>query len=103
MTYLQEEVSQEGWVKSLPAFSRFLKAAGFSQGSLLNISAVAEDCAVSRKVAENYFSILNDLLVAHFLSPFTKRAKRAGVKHNKFYYFDAEIYRALRPRGHWIF
>jgi len=38
MTYLQQEVWQEGWIKNLPAFSRFLKVASFSQGSLLNVS-----------------------------------------------------------------
>ncbi len=99
MTYLQQEVLQEGWIKNLPAFSRFLRIASFSQGSLLNISEVARECAVNRKVVENYFSILDDLLVAYFLPPFKKRAKRESVKHNKFYYFDVGIYRTLRPRG----
>ncbi len=99
MTHMQQEILQEGWVKNLPAFARFLRVAGFSQGSLLNMSAIAQECAVNRKVVENYFSILDDLLVAYFLPPFTKRAKRVSVKHNKFYYFDAGVYRILRPRG----
>jgi len=99
MTYIFQEVLQEGLTKNLPAFSRFLKAASFSQGAVLNISRVAEECAVGRKMAENYFSILDDLLMAYFLPPFTKRAKRKNVKHNKFYYFDAGIYKILRPKG----
>lgn len=99
MTYILQEVLQEGLIKNLPAFSRFLKAASFSQGSILNVSRVAEECAIGRKMAENYFSILGDLLMAYFLPPFTKKAKRKNVKHNKFYYFDAGIYRVLRPRG----
>ena len=55
-TYLLEEVQQEGLTRNLGAFSRFLEAASFSQGSALNISSVARDCAVERKVVENYFS-----------------------------------------------
>src|SRR3990167_7325263 len=63
-TYLEEEIQQEGFTRNLGAFSRFLEAASFSQGSVLNISSVARDCSVERKVVENYFTILEDLLIA---------------------------------------
>lgn len=39
----------------LGAFSRFLEAASFSQGSVLNVSAVSRECTVERKVVEHYF------------------------------------------------
>ncbi len=98
-TYLYQEILHEGLTRDLPAFGRFLETASFSQGSILNVSAVAEDANIHRKVAENYFSILEDLLIAYFLPSFTKRAKRKNVKKNKFYFFDAGIYRILRPKG----
>lgn len=98
-TYLDEEVRQEGLTRNLGAFSRFLEAASFSQGSVLNISSVSRECAIERKVAENYFSILEDLLIAHRIPVFTKKAKRRMVSHPKFYFFDAGVYRAIRPLG----
>lgn len=98
-TYLDEEVRQEGLTRNLSAFSRFLEAASFSQGSLLNITAVARECAIERKAAENYFSILEDLLIAYRVPIFTKRAKRRLAAHAKFYFFDAGVYRTLRPAG----
>lgn len=98
-TYLREEVQQEGLTRNLGAFTRFLETASFSQAQLLNISAVARECAVHRKVAEHYFSILNDLRIAAQIPVFTKRAKRRMVTHAKFYFFDVGVYRALRPRG----
>lgn len=98
-TYLREEVQQEGLTRNLGAFSRFLETASFSQAQLLNISAVARECAVHRKVCENYFSILEDLLIAKRIPVFTKKAKRRIIMHPKFYFFDAGIYRALRPKG----
>lgn len=98
-TYLDEEVRQEGLTRNLGAFSRFLEAASFSQGSVLNISSVARDCAVERKVVENYFGILEDLLIAHRLPVFAKKAKRRLVSHAKFYFFDTGVYRTLRPTG----
>ncbi len=98
-TYLREEVQQEGLTRNIGAFSRFLEAASFSQGSVLNMAAVARECAISTKVVEDYFSILEDLLIAIRLPVFTKRAKRKLIAHPKFYFFDAGVFQAIRPRG----
>jgi len=97
--YLEEEVQQEGLTRNLGKFSRFLEAASFSQGAILNISSVARDCSIERKVVESYFSILEDLLIAYRIPVFTKRAKRRMVNHPKFYFFDAGLYCTLRPAG----
>lgn len=98
-TYLREEVLQEGLTRNLANFTRFLETASFSQASPLNISQIARDASLDRKVVDSYFSILEDLLIGYRLPPFTKRAKRRIVQHPKFYYFDAGVYRAIRPRG----
>jgi len=98
-TYLREEVQQEGLTRNLGAFSRFLEAAAFSQGTPLNVSEVARECAVERKVVEQYFHILDDLLLSIRIPVFTKRAKRKPVARPKFYFFDAGVYRAIRPGG----
>jgi predicted AAA+ superfamily ATPase len=98
-TYLEEEVRQEGLTRSLGAFARFLEAASFSQCSVLNISEVARECAVERKVVESYFHILEDLLIARLLPVFSRRAKRRLAAHPKFFFFDAGVYRTIRPAG----
>jgi len=98
-TYLEEEIQQEGLTRNLGAFSRFLEAASFSQGSTLSISKVAEDCSVERKVVESYFSILEDLLIGYRIPVFARRTKRRLAAHPKFYYFDTGLYKTLRPMG----
>lgn len=98
-TYLQEEIQQEGLARQLGAFSRFLEAASFSQASVLNLSAVSRECSVARKTVEQYFIILEDLLLATRLEVFSKRAKRRTLQHPKFYFFDVGVYRTVRPRG----
>ena len=97
--YLVEEILQESLTRNLSGFSRFLEAASFSQGCVLNISEVARECAVERKVVESYFTILEDLLLAYRIPIFSKRAKRKLLSHPKFYFFDAGVYRTLRPMG----
>ncbi len=98
-TYLKEEVQAEGLTRNLGTFARFMEAASFSQGSVLNISEVARECATERKVVESYFTILEDLLIGVRLPVFTKRAKRRTVTHPKFYFFDVGVFRTIRPAG----
>lgn len=97
--YVREEVQAEGLVRSVGGFSRFLEAASFSHGAVLNVSAVARDCGVERKTVEGFLGILEDLLLSFRLPVFTRRAKRATAAHPKFYFFDAGVFRSLRPAG----
>ena len=97
--YLKEEVQMEGLTRNIGNFSRFLEVVSFSHGAILNISNVARECQVERKVVEGYVGILEDLLLAYRIPVFTRRAKRAVASHPKFYFFDAGIYNALRPSG----
>ena len=75
-TYLKEEIQQESLTRNLPNFSRFLSVASFSQGAILNITNIARECAVHRKVVESYFSILRDTLLSYELQPFLRKSKR---------------------------
>ncbi len=97
--YLREEVQREGLVRNLGGFSRFLEVISFSHGSLLNATRVAEDTQVKRSSIEGYLRILEDLLLSFHLPIFNKRAKRDLISHPKFYYFDAGVFRSLRPQG----
>jgi uncharacterized protein len=98
-TYLREEVMAEALTRNLDGFSRMLTAASFSQASVLSMTTVARDSGVSRKTVEGYFDLLEDLLIAFRLPVFQRRAKRELTAHPKFYFFDAGVYRAIRPKG----
>lgn len=98
-TYLQQEIEQEGLTRHLDRFTRFLETASFSQGSVLNLAQIARESSVPRKTIEHYFSILNDLMIGCKVPIFSRKAKRRLLSHEKFYFFDAGIYRAIRPRG----
>jgi len=97
--YLEEEILQEGLTRNLGNFSRFLEVASFSQAQQLNVSEVARVASINRKMAESYFKILYDLLIAYELPVFKKRAKRNLVSQNKFYFFDIGVYSTIKPRG----
>jgi uncharacterized protein len=97
--YLREEVQMEGLVRNVGSFARFLEAMSFTHGAVLNLAAVSRECQVSRKTAEGYLEILEDLLLGFRIGVFAKRAKRAVAAHPKFYFFDTGVFRANRPTG----
>jgi len=98
-TYLREEVLQEGLVRNIGEFSRFLQIASFSQGEMINYSEIAREASIERRVVTGYFDIVKDLLLSYTLPVFSKKAKRRLVAHSKFYLFDIGVYRAIRPKG----
>lgn len=98
-TYLKEEVQQEGLVRNIGNFARFLETASFSQGQILNYSNVSSEAGIERKTVANYFELLEDLLLAKTLEVFALRAKRELLKHRKFFFFDVGVYMQIRPRG----
>lgn len=97
--YLREEVQMEGLVRNVGVFARFLEAISFSHGAVVNLAAVSRECEVERKTVEAYVGILEDLMLAFRVPIFTKRAKRAMSVHPKLFFFDAGVFRSLRPYG----
>ncbi|MFH0920293.1 MAG: DUF4143 domain-containing protein [Fibrobacterota bacterium] len=97
--YLREEILSEALTRNLQVFAKFLEAASFSNGEVLNYQNVARDCGVSGPTVTGYFQILEDTLIGHTLPSFRKRAKRRQVQAPKFYFFDLGIENYLARRG----
>ncbi|HSW28416.1 MAG TPA: DUF4143 domain-containing protein [Longimicrobiales bacterium] len=97
--FVREEVRAEALVRSHGDFARFLEVIAFSHASQISVSAIARDCAITRRTADGYLGVLEDLLLGTRLPVFTRRAARAIEAHPKFYYFDAGLYQSLLPVG----
>lgn len=97
--YLKEEVQAEGVVRQVGDFARFMEVISFSHGCQLNTTNISRICNLSRRTVESYLQILDDLLLGFTLPIFTKRAQRDLVSHQKFYLFDAGVFRSFRPQG----
>lgn len=74
--YVREEVFQEGLVRNVGGFSRFLEAMSYSHGQVLNLADIARESQVERKSIEGCVTILEDLLIAFRLPVFSRLAKR---------------------------
>ena len=96
--YLNEEIREEGEVRELDAFERFMEIAAISDGEMLNYSNIASDCGVSAKTVKSYFQILYDTLIGYEIPAFQKEIKRKIVQAPKFYYFDVGLANYLMGR-----
>ena len=96
--YLNEEIREEGEVRRLDAFERFMEVAAISDGEMLNYSNIASDCGVSVKTVQSYFQILYDTLIGYEIPAFRKAIKRKVVQAPKFYYFDVGLANYLMGR-----
>lgn len=97
--YLKEEIAAEALTRNVPAFARFLEAASFSNGEVVNFTNIARECGVSSPTVKEYFQILVDTLLARFVPAFQKRSKRRVVQAPKFYLFDVGVANTLLKRG----
>lgn len=92
-TYIREEVREEGLIRSLSPFLRFLEVAGALNGQIVNMSNVATEAQVPRASVTQYFSILVDTLLGHFLPTYQPGIKIRERVHPKFYWFDPGVAR----------
>ncbi len=93
-THLKEEVREEGLIRRVPPFVRFLGIAGQLNSQVVNGENVSREAAVSRSTVDSYFAILVDTLLGHFLPAWRAGLKVREVAHPKFYWFDPGVARA---------
>lgn len=90
--YLTEEIRNEGLVRNLKGFARFLDVAGLSNGQMINANNIARDCSIDRSTVQGYYQILIDTMLGYHLYPYSKKVKRDLISSKpKFYLFDVGI------------
>jgi uncharacterized protein len=97
-SYLRDEIMTEARIRNIANFSRFLEAAAFSNGEIVNYTNIATECGVSAPTVKEYFQILEDTLTGRFLPSYQKKPKRRVIQSPKFYYFDVGIANYLLKR-----
>jgi uncharacterized protein len=97
-TYLREEIKNEGVVRNLGGFSRFLDVAGSQCGEDVNYAGIARECGLTNKTVESYYEIVEDTLIALRLEPWRKSLRKRLSGHPRFYLFDTGVTNAVNRR-----
>jgi predicted AAA+ superfamily ATPase len=98
-SYLRDEIIAEAKIRNITSFSRFLEAAAFSNGEMVNFSNIAAECGISSPTVKEYFQILEDTMTGRFVQAYQKKPKRRVITAPKFFYFDVGIAGFLLKRG----
>jgi predicted AAA+ superfamily ATPase len=93
-TYIKEEIREEGIIRKLSPFLRFMGVAGILNGQIINSLNIAREAAVPRSNVDSYFSVLQDTLLGIFLPAYRPNLKIREQSHPKFYWFDPGVARA---------
>lgn len=96
--YLKEEISMEARIRNIQVFTRFLEAAAFSNGEMVNYSNIATDCGVSSPTIKEYFHILEQSMLGRFVQVYQKKPKRRVIQAPRFYFFDVGVANYLIKR-----
>ena len=95
-TYLREEILQEGIVRRLDGFMRFLEVAAQMNGEPANYSQIARQAGVSANTCQDYFSILSDTWIVFRLPGWDRSTRKQLLLAPKHYFFDCGVLNATR-------
>lgn len=96
ITYIKEEIQAEALVRHLNSFHRFLSIASVCNGQMIEFANISRECEVPASTVKEYYSILEDTLIGHFIWPFHRSERKKA--RPKFYFFDCGVIRALQSR-----
>ncbi len=96
ITYIKEEIQAEAHVRHLDSFLRFLHVASQCNGQMIEFTNISRECAVHQNTVKEYYSLLEDTLIGHFIWPFNRSERKKS--RPKFYFFDCGVIKALQKR-----
>ncbi|MBI5399014.1 ATP-binding protein [Candidatus Saganbacteria bacterium] len=94
-TYIREEIKAEALVRNLQGFQNFLDIAAANFSGQINFLDISRQCSIAYATVREYYSILEDTLVAFMLPPYLKSARKRMSHAPKFYFFDNGVLRAI--------
>ena len=93
-TYIREEIKEEGYVRRIEPFVRFLEIMGNLNGQIINVENISRESGVKRVTLDSWISILEDTLIGFRLPGWRPGFKVRESAHPKFYWFDTGVARA---------
>lgn len=91
--YLRQELIEEGIIRKIEPFTRFLQVAGQMNGQILNVEKIAREAKVKRPTVDSYFEVVMDTLIGFKLPSYQPTLRVNEAAHPKFYFFDCGVAR----------
>ena len=89
--YLEEEIRREALARDMGAFSVFLKLAAAEAGQQVNLARLSTESGVPAASLKNYYQVLEDTFVGHWLRPYARRGRKRLLTTPRFLFFDTGV------------
>jgi uncharacterized protein len=96
--FLETEIRNKGFVRSLPQFERFLRVAAAGISEKVVFRALGSDLGINEKTVTSWYQILTDTLLGELLPCFSRSQKRKAVSSPKFFFFDCGVGNSILGR-----
>ena len=90
-TFLERDVRDLTQVGNLESFFTFLRVIASRTGSILNLSDIARDCALSVPTVKQWLSILVATSLVYLLQPWASNKTSRLIKSPKLYFLDTGL------------
>ncbi|MBR3226224.1 MAG: ATP-binding protein [Atopobiaceae bacterium] len=90
-TYLERDVADYLDVRSIAKFRTFISLCAARVGSLLNLTALANDAGITYKTAQSWISILESSYILALLKPYSTNLGKRLTKTPKLYFYDTGL------------
>lgn len=90
-TYINRDISELVAIRDLRIFQNFLALCATRAGQLLNLNALANECAISQPTAKSWLSALEQSFITFQLYPYYKNFNKRIIKTPKLYFYDTGL------------
>jgi uncharacterized protein len=90
-SYVERDVRTLLNVKDLGLFRIFMRLCAGRVGQVVNFNSMANECGISMKTAQAWFSILETSYITFQLSPYFQNINKRLVKSPKIYFYDTGL------------
>jgi predicted AAA+ superfamily ATPase len=89
--YLEEEIRREALVREMGSFVVFLRLAAAESGRQVNLAKLSQESGVPASTLRNYYQVLVDTFVGHWIEPYSRSARRRLLTTPRFCFFDVGV------------
>ncbi|MBI5417458.1 DUF4143 domain-containing protein, partial [Candidatus Poribacteria bacterium] len=94
-TYIKKDIRDIANVKDITKFNNLLKVLASCSGQLLNVSQLANTCAIAQQTVEHYLFILENTYIIKLVHPYSSSAKVEIIKAPKVFFYDTGLLQML--------
>lgn len=94
-TYIKKDIRDLANIQHIEKFNNLIKILAAQSGQLLNISSLANACALSQQTIEDYLFILENTYIIQRIRPFSSSPTVEVVKAPKIFFYDTGLMQML--------